>query len=414
MARSSTITVIDIGTSYIKALQVASGEDSAQAGVLAAAVEPSEGVRRGVVSDVNATGRRVKNVLDKIQQMSHAKINGVFANINGSHLFTVSSHGGVAVSRADQKISMEDVNRVLSAAQAMSLPPNKEILEVWPKEYVVDQEKDVKEPIGMRGVRLEVEVLALCGFSPYVKNISDAIVSSGFASLDLVPTPLAVAKAVLTPKQKELGCAVLDIGARTTNLAVFEEGQLIYAAVFPVGSANITDDIAIGLRIDIDVAEKIKTDFGLSYSGSRTKIKVPKNKKMAKAIIEDELYGEPPVDFRHIPQKALRKIIELRLYDIFDEVNKDLKKISRQGFLPAGVVLTGGGAKLPNIIELSKKDLKLPCQIGLPRGLRGLPADPSFSAACGMVLDVFDSGELHMNADGLGKKIRSWFKMFMP
>ena len=434
MAKSNIVTALDIGTSAIKGLQIRFYDGTGEPELLGTAQSPSGGVRKGVVVDHQEVAEIVKKVLDELFAVSRQKIGGIFVNIGGSHLFLTSSQGGVAVSRADQRISREDLDRVLAAAQALSLPANKEILDAWPKEFAVDQERGIKEPLGMKGIRLEVEILAVCGFSPYVKNVSDAVLGSGYQIYDVIPSPIAAAKSILSPRQRELGCAVVDIGARTTDFSVFEEGELIHAAVFPVGSANITDDIAIGLKIDIDSAEKIKKVFGLplvktgikQFSLTRAKShKIGKERKAKSAlkrgrdkksgkIIEVEI---SPGSFAAFPQKAFAGIVEARLHDIFDAVNRELKKISRQELLPAGVFLTGGGAQMAHIVDVAKRELKLPCSVGLAHGIRGLQEDPSWTAACGLALHGFeaDAGRTpRFVTSALGDKIKGWLKMFIP
>jgi len=255
----------------------------------------------------------------------------------------------------------------------------------------------------MQGVRLETEVLILGGFSPYLKNLTQAILNSGFQINDLISTPLSSSRAVLTSREKELGVALLDIGAGTTSLAVFEEGKPMHVAIFPFGSANITNDIAIGLKTDIDTAERIKLEFGSCIFKSRKKEKIKKTEV------------EEPLVFS---QKSLVNIIEARVSEIFDQTNKELKKISRQGLLPAGIVLTGGGSKLPKIVELAKKILKLPCRIGKPKGFFPSQEDPALSVVCGLALSATDLEEKSFSSFGLERgiidKLKKVFRIFIP
>lgn len=435
MAKSQIVTALDIGTSTIKALQIRSHSDGREPELLGVAKELSIGVRRGVVADSQEVAAVIKTVLGDLFRISQQKIGGVFVDVGGSHLFLTSSQGGVAVSRADQRISREDIDRVLTAAQALSLPANKEILDAWPKAFVVDQERGIKKPLGMKGIRLEVEIIAVCGFSPYIKNVIDAVLGAGYQIYGMVPSPLAAARSVLTPRQRELGCAVVDIGARTTDLSVFEEGELIHAAVFPMGSANITDDIAIGLKIDIDSAEKIKKEFGFPLKNLKTKQaavvssrrhKSGEKKKKGLAVrdgvgkrnnklFEVEISSGSSVVFS---PRMLAGIIEARLHDIFDEINRELKKVARQELLPAGVALTGGGAQMAHIIDVAKTELKLPCNLGLPSGVRGIEEDSSWSAACGLALGGIeadgDRRERDHSVSGFGSRIKDWLKMFVP
>jgi len=399
MPRPPFITALDIGTSEIKAL-VAQKSLNSDLETLVFLQEPAMGVRRGVVIDTDSVSKILENIRQEAQSQAGPKINSVYVNVGGSHIFCTSSHGTVAVSRADQKISDQDIERVLEAARTFSLPSNKEILDVFSKNFIVDEEK-VKEALGMEGVRLEVEALIIGAFSPYFKNLSQAVLNAGFQIQDIIPSPLAAARACLTSRQKELGVVLLDIGAGTSGLSVFEEGNLIHLAILPIGSANITSDIAIGLKTDIDVAESIKKEYGsclISKKEGKEKIEIPE--------------PEPLVFTR----KILTEIIEARVSEIFEQVNKELKKISREALLPAGIVLTGGGAKLPKIKELAKKELRLPCKIGKPQGFLGLEKDPRFATVCGLVLEGFDLETERgvMPGEGITSKIKRFFKNFIP
>ena len=400
--KAQIITGLDIGTHSLKMVIAQKKEEGEDLEILGFGEEPSSGVRKGSVVNPDELAKKISALKNRIENISDQKIGEVFVNIGGSHIFTVPSHGIVAVSRADGQISQEDVERVLQAAQAFSLQQNKEILEVFPQQFLVDGEENLKEVIGMKGVRLEVNVLAVCGSSPYVKNLTDAILASGLSIADVSPSSLMSGAAVLRPQQKELGAAIIDIGAGTTGLAVYEEGDLIHTAIFPVGSENITNDVAIGLRIEPDIAEKVKVEFGTCSGG--------KGRKMEKMEIPDG----PPITFS---QKMLNHIIEARVREIFQLVNKDLKKISKQGMLPGGIILVGGGAKLPKIVDFAKKDLKLTVKIGTPSGIISLNSDPAFLGVMGLVVAGADSeyqGGRSRIAAGLMQKIKKVFKPFIP
>lgn len=406
MPKCSIITGLDVGTSKIKILVAKKDAGKEGLKVLSLVQEPAFGIRKGVVINIGETSRIINAAVDKAKSECGQKIDSVFANINGSHIFVSSSHGTVAVSRADQRISEEDIARVMQAAQTFSLPINKEVLDVFPKEFIVDGQRQIKEAFGMQGARLEAEVLVLGAFSPYIKNLTQAVLDSNLQISDIIPSPIAAARACLTSRQKELGVMILDIGAGTTSLAIFQEGLLVHAAVFPIGSFHITNDIAIGLRTDIDIAEDIKIEFGSCFSqGSRKKERI------------DIPNSEEPLIFS---QKKVFDIVEARVLEIFNEVQKELKKISCQGLLPAGIVLTGGGSKLPRIVDLAKKELKLPCRIGKPSGFLDLEEDLSLSTVCGLVLIGADSeyaaneSALKSFGRGVGNKFQKIFKIFIP
>ena len=407
MVKPHIITGLDIGTGSVKILAASKKPAEESFEVIAQAEIPSFGLRKGVVVDPSKVSEIISSLLEKIREESDSKMDAVYSSIGGGHISCISSKGLVSVSRADQKISEEDVDRVIQAAKTFSLPTNKEIIDFFPTEFIVDGQGGIKEVVGMEGVRLEAEVLLLCCFSPYLRNTTQAILSTGLQINDIVPTSLASSRAILTPKEKELGVVSIDIGAGTTGMAVFEEGSLVSTAVFPVGSAHITNDIAVCLKTDIDTAEKIKLDFGTCSSSKKAS-----SKKGEKKIKID---GEEPLVFS---KKQLSDIIEARVSEIFNLVNKELKKIGRQGTLPAGVVLTGGGAKLPALKDLAKKELKLTCRIGIPDQFASLPEDPRFSTVCGLVMHGFDieTEEAHNKGlgRGLGSRIKNIFKIFIP
>jgi cell division protein FtsA len=414
MAKIKIVTALDIGSSSIKMLSVSrkGGEENIE--ILSQRQEPSAGIRKGVVIDPAKTGEIISLLSAKTKEDCEKRISSVYATIGGSHISCVSSRGLVSVSRADQKISQEDVERVLQAAQTFSLSSNKEVMEIFPKYFSVDGESGVKEPIGMQGVRLEADISAVCGFSPYIRNSSQAIAISGLQAEEFLPSILASSEAVLSQKEKELGVCTLDLGAGTTGMSVFEEGVLSHLAIFPVGSGNITNDIAICLKADIDTAEKIKIEFG------SCKISLQNTKKVGKLAkkIRVEPVSDSGFDLKEaitFTKKSLTDIIEARVSEIFSIVNKELKNISKHKLLPAGIVLTGGGAKLPGIKDLAKREFKLPCRIGIPRFYSAFHEDPAFSAVYGLAIEGFSMEEDDTPFSGsFGSKIKKIFKIFIP
>jgi len=334
-------------------------------------------------------------------------------SISGNHIVPRISKGVVAVSRADGEVSKEDVDRAIDAASAISLAPNNEILHVIPRNYLVDDQAGIKDPVGMNGVRLELDALIIEGSKPFVKNLHNCVSEAGLEVEELVLAPLASSYAVLSKRQKELGVLVLDLGGGTAGLTVFEEGYIVHSCVLPVGSSHITNDIAIGLRSDIDLAEKVKLEYG---SASLSEI----NKK---DIIDLAKLGS--IEGGIIDRYHVVEIMEARLSEILELTNKELKKIDRQGLLPAGVILLGGGSKVPGLVDLAKKELKLPVQVGFPLELEGIiddVEDPSFSTAIGLVLWNIDN-QVKSNKQGNSwaggvhqpiEKVRHWFRGFLP
>lgn len=399
MPRDNVVVGLDIGTSATKVLVAKKKQENDEIEVLSLVQEPSLGMRKGVVFNAENVSEISQMALKKAEEESGRKIHSVFVNVGGSHIFSTSSRGLVSVSRADKKISQEDVDRVLQAAEAVSLPTNKEILKVLPREFIIDGEGGVEEAVGLEGVRLEADVLAVGVFSPYLNNLSRAVLDANVRINDVIPSPLASARGVLKRREKELGVVLVEIGAGTTGIAVYDEGDLIYTSVLPIGSAHITNDIAAGLKIDTDLAEKIKIEFGAClHRGSDKKEKIE---------LEDD-------EFMIFSHKQVAGIINVRVSEIFEEVGKELKKIPKQIQLPGGVVLTGGGVKLPKILELAKKELKTYCRIGKPIGFLQAEDDASLATVCGLVLSGFDEEVGGSYGHGIAQRVKKFFKIFLP
>src|SRR3989344_465153 len=409
MAKGQIITGLDIGTHTIKILVAQNNGLGWE--FLSYSQIPSFGLRRGAVVNVEETVKNIQLLLSSVEKDCGRKINSVFVNIGGSHLYVTPSDGLISVSRADHVISEEDIERVLQATRAINIQLNEEILDVFPKEFIVDDQKGIKQPLGLIGVRLQAKVTLLCYFQSYFINLTQAVLNTKLQIDDIVPSPLAAARAVLTREQKEIGVALLDIGSATASLAVFEEGDLIHLAVFPLGSGSITNDIAIGLKTEVSIAEDIKKKYGNCFfvpakSKSSDKISIksePLNEsKKNKYDEEDKITGKDVLDNQReddaidksydleFSKKMLVNIIEPRVSEILDLMQKELKKIGKEGLLPGGIVLTGGGVKLSRMKDLVKERLKLPCKIGVPKGIVGLEEDPVIATVAGLVLGGID------------------------
>ena len=443
MAKGQIITGLDVGTNTIKCL-VAQKKGS-EWEVLSYSQIPSFGLRRGAVHSVEDTARNIGVLISRVEKNCGRKINSVFVNIGGSHLYVTPSDGLISVSRADHVISEEDIERVLQATRAINIPLNEEILDVFPKEFIIDDQKEIKQPLGLIGVRLQAKVTLLCYFQSYFINLTQAVLNTKLQIDDIVPSPLAAARAVLTREQKEIGVALLDIGSATTSLVVFEEGDLIHLVVLPLGSGNITNDIAIGLKTEVSIAEDIKKKYGTcvfmpTKSKNLDKILIKSDSSLPKSkekndeedneltdkealndyADEDALDKSYSVEFS---KKLLVNIIEPRVSEILDLMQKELKKIGKEGLLPGGIVLTGGGVKLSRIKDLVRERLKLPCRIGLPKGIVGLEEDPVLSTVAGLVLGGIDfeteeKGSMFGLSFGFFKKLsiafKRIFKVFIP
>lgn len=322
----------------------------------------SEGVNKGIINSIEDTTASVSAVLEKAERLLGTPMTAAWVGINGPNLKCLTSRGVVAVSRSDSEINSEDVNRVIEAAQALAVPPNYEILHVIPSKFIVDSQEDIKNPVGMTGIRLEVITLIIQNLTNQIKNLTKAIYHTSLNIDDLIFSPLAVSSVVLSSKQKEIGAAVVNIGAATTSIAVFEEGELLHAAVLPIGSSHITSDIAIGLRCPINLAEKVKIRYG---SAKAEQFNKKDEIDISDIVAEENLTDEITV----ISPRYVAEIIEARVEEIFEKVDAELKRIDRSGMLPAGVCLVGGGAKLGDIVEIAKKKLRLPVALGVNRSV---------------------------------------------
>lgn len=405
MSKPSIACGLDIGTGAVKIL-IAKTTAPGSTEAIYIGQHPSKGIRRGVIVNIEEAAKCIANVVHDAELVSGVKINGVYTNIGGAHVFCTSSHGLVSVSRADSSISEEDVERVLLAAKTISLSSNKEIIDVYPREFIVDGEGGVKDAVGMRGVRLETDAIILAGFAPYLKNLDQVLFKADLEILDRVPSAIAGALSALTPRQKELGTALVDIGAGTTSIAVYEDGDLIHFSVLPIGSANITNDIAIGLQIDIETAEKIKIEHGIClFKGADKKIKIEDSQKKYTATFS---------------QRTVSKIIADRIAEIFEMANKELKKINRAAKLPAGIVLAGGGAKLSGIVEIAKKEFHLSCRLAECKGIAGIDQDLALVNVCGLALLDMEEKNIKSgthslnNSTGFVNTLKKIIKAFAP
>jgi len=417
--KSLILTALDIGTGSVKGLVASKDFKTGTIGLLAQAQCPCFGVRNGEVVRPEQVSQSVERVKNDLSEKAGVKIKDVLVSINGAHIYSVPSQGLVSVSRADQKISREDIQRVVKASQAVNLPSNKEILDVFPREFIVDGEGGIKEPLGLQGIRLEVKVILACLFSPVLENLERAVLETGLSIIDVVPSPLSSARAVLTKEQKELGVVMLEIGAGTSSVAVYEKGDLVDFAIFPIGSGNITNDIAIGLRTEIKTADSIKKEFAVLRSTVDVD-KSAKSKPAKKSVNSDKIeISEKSLVFS---KKFLNGIVSARMGDIFLQAQKSLKKITAGEILPSGIVLTGGGSGLPGIIEYTKQKFKLPCRLGSVREINGID-NPEFVNAVGLLLTGFDmeSKETYTSVStggksgrGLGGKVKKVFKLFLP
>lgn len=399
---------LDVGSTKVCCIVGLQEEGSARPSIIGVGVAPTSGMRKGVVVDVDETVSSITAAVDEAERISGIAIDRATISIDGAHVTSLNSRGVIAVGRADNEISIDDLHRVEEAATAIQLPPNREILQVFPRSYAVDSQSNIKDPVGMNGVRLEVESHIITGATQAIKNLDRSIYQAGIEIQGQVLVALAAGRAVLTKRQKELGVAVIDIGGGTTGIAVYEEGDVLYSSVLPIGAGHITNDLAIGLKTDIDIAEKIKLRYVKAHTARLN---------MAEKIRIEELEGEDNV----MTRRDLQRIADARLDEIFQLVRGELKKIGKDHLLPGGVVLTGGGAKMAGIEELAKELLQLPAIVGKPEGFTGIVdrvSDPAFAAPIGLMLEnmTHDQG-VSASGAGIGQtvdRIKGIFKNFLP
>lgn len=415
---------LDLGSSHIRVAvgQVCFNADKQNSLNIIGVVEaPSKGISKGCISSLEDAVTSVSNALEQAERLVGVPIQDAYVGIGGTHIGSGQAKGVIGVSRPDGDIRAEDVARALESARAFINPANQEILHVLPREFSVDGQGGIKDPIGMQGIRLEAEVQVIQGLLSHIRNITKAVFRTGVDVNELVYAPLAAVETVTQPKFRELGVGVLVIGATTTGLAVYEDGELLYATTLPMGGDHITSDIAIGLRVSLDVAEDIKRVCGHA---------VPSEVDRRQQIdLKD--FGADQSEV--VSVQYISEIIEARVEELYEKVDEQLKKIGRAGLLPAGMMLTGGGAKLPGMVEVAKRVLQLPCTVGFANVQTPMPElvlDPRFSTAVGLVLwgqnaEQSDSTTARKNWSGENKKfsqalgkitepIKRIFKSFMP
>jgi cell division protein FtsA len=369
--------------------------------ILGATESSSEGVQKGVVSSIEDVVSSISACLERVERMVGVPIDSVWVGISGLHILSQSSKGVVAVSKANSEITEEDVSRALEAARSIATPLNYEVLHVLPRHYTVDGQTGIKDPTSMTGVRLEVDTQIILGSSAQIKNLTTAVYRSGLEIEDLVLSIIATAEIAVTKRQKELGVMVVNLGATTTGMAVFEEGELLHTAIIPLGSQNITNDIALGLQVSPeDIAERVKIEYGdCSPDTSAKKDDI-------------DLFDVGALEHQMVKKKFLNEIVSARVEEILQKVDDELRKIQRSGNLSAGVVFTGAGAKLPGLVGLAKKVLRLPANLGYPLNVVSVTDkvnDLGFATAVGLVKWGSEMhGKRHGQKSG-GRKIGDFF-----
>lgn len=370
------IVGIDVGTTKVCVL-VGELDRDGKLNIVGVGTCPSQGLRRGVVVNIEETVTSIAAALDRAERLSGKKIASSYVGIAGSHIASENSKGFVAISPNHRDITPNDISRAVEVAQAIAIPANREIIHVIPRGYVVDGQEGIKNPIGMSGFRLEVEAHIITGSVSSIHNLIKCVDKARVDIEDIVLEPLASGLAVLEDGETDLGVALIDIGGGTTDVAVYTDGAIWHTVVLPIGGNLITSDIAIGLRLPMGVAEELKVTYGHCDPS---------------AIEEDDM-----IDLSQfmsdcddlVPRKLLAEIIQARVEELFSLVHEEIKKSGYDGLLPAGVVITGGTAELPGILEVAGLSLDLPVRIGSPLGLHGLADSinrPAYATAVGLLL----------------------------
>ncbi|MBI4919775.1 cell division protein FtsA [Candidatus Azambacteria bacterium] len=404
MSREDIIIGLDAGTTSVQVVVASKKKNQEMPEVIGWGEANSRGLRKGVVVDIEEAASAIREAFQKAVSHAGVKCNEAVVAIGGNNVFVRPSKGVVIVSRADREISKEDIQRALLQAESIPASPNREILHNLAREWTVDNEGGIKDPLGMTGVKLEVDTLMIeCGASA-LKNLRKAVNLAGIKIKELVLAPLAASYAVLSPRQKELGTLVLDVGGSTTGLIVFEEGDIFHAAVLGAGSSHATHDLVYGLQVDVDSAEKIKRVHGSALTESTSSRDVVDLKKLG---------GESSIQRREIAN-----ICEARFSEIFEMAQKELKKVGRASMLPGGAVLTGGGSKIPRLDKLAKRDLSLPVSRGIAQKILGpeeILNDSVFATALGLVIWGFDENFSRDIIDNSSSSnFFGWLKNFIP
>ncbi|MFW6140341.1 MAG: cell division protein FtsA [Acidobacteriota bacterium] len=405
MPKNGYIVGIDIGTKKTTAL-IGEVTEEKKIEIIGIGTANSRGLRKGVVVNLDATVESIKKAQEEAELMAGFEIDSAYIGISGAHIKSFNSRGVIAVSGKNREITREDIRRVIEQSKAVSIPPDREIIHIIPQEYVVDEQDGIKYPLGMSGIKLEVNVHIVTGAITSVQNLKTCISRTGIGIEQIVLNQIATSQSVLTHDEKELGVGLIDIGGGTTEIAIFERGSLWYTSVIPIGGDNFTNDIAVGLRTPIPEAEKIKKKFGCVSSplvDEQDTIEVPSVGR-----------GKKP---RVLSRQLLAEIIQPRAEEIFRLVDNDIKRMGYEKSLNSGVVLTGGTSLLEGLEEIAEGVFDLPVRRGEPGGAGGLVDrvnTPDYSTSVGLLLHGFnkwkEKGFSKDKKKGFWVKIKDWLK----
>ena len=398
------LVALDIGTSKVVALIAELGIDNILE-VIGVGISSSRCLKRGVVVNIQSTVDSIQKAIEEAELMAGCEVNSVCAGIAGSHIKSINSHGIVAIK--DMEVSISDIDRVIDAARAVAIPADQKILHVLPKEFVIDSQEGIKEPIGMSGVRLETRVhLVTCAVSA-AQNIVKCIEKCSLTADEVVLEQLASSFSVLTEDERELGVCLVDIGGGTTDIAIFKEGAIQHTAVIPIAGDQVTNDIAISLRTPTQSAEEIKMRFGCALS------------QLASSDDQIEVLGVGDRPPKRLARQTLAEVIEPRYEELFGLIKEELRRTGMEELIAAGVVLTGGSSKMEGAIELAEEVFHMPVRLGIPQyieGLKEVVSNPIYATAVGLLLfakfelDDVERRQVKREEGGMMFRVKNWFK----
>lgn len=406
MARRNIVVGLDIGTTKITALVGEVGTNG-QVYIIGVGETPSRGLRKGAIVNIDETVRSIDLAIEKAERMSGVEINDVFVGVAGPNISSINNQGVIAITGPNREILVDDVQRVLRNVRMVGLPAERKIIHVIPRQFIVDGYDGVRDPVGMAGVRLEVEAHIITGSTTYLQNVYKIIQSTGLKLLNLMVSPIAAAEAVLYSSEKQLGSILVDIGGGTTDVTLYDGGSPWLTFALPIGGDHITCDLAVGLRTTLVEAERIKQENGCV---------------LVQLAPEHELISVAAVGgngINQVSRKKIASIIQPRVQEIFALIREEVEKSGYRGILPGGCVLTGGSVLIDGMVELTQEELQLPVRLGYPEGIGGLAEvvrSPQYSTVVGLVLQAARNyrGDLVPEGDpllgGIWGRIRSWWR----
>ena len=407
---SDPIVAIDVGTTKVCTLIAERNEESGRLRIIGMGVAPSRGLRKGVIVNADEATAAIRESREKAEHLSGYMIDGAYVSVAGDHISSLNSKGVVSISHGSRGITADDVQRVIDSARAIAIPPNREVIHVIPRGYTLDGVDGVRDPVGMRGFRLEVEAHIVTAAMPSIHNLINCVEAAGVTVNDLVLEPLASGEAVLHADEKEAGVVLADIGGGTTDIAIFIGGSIWHSQVVPLGGWQFTNDLSVGLRAPFAVAEAIKIQYGTALA----------DQVGEEEQVDVEAFGENGQ--QPVPRRLLAEILRARAEEIFALILKEVKRSGYDGLLPAGLVLTGGASSLAGLRELGRETMGVPIRIGEPHDLEGLVDtinSSAYATGVGMLLWVLQNASLPTHSKehesrGSIRRAADWVKNLFP